>query len=190
LGRLIGVSIRWDIYESPLGRLTLVGSETGLREVHFPGRAPVLAPADRDRDLLADARDQLEEYFAGERERFEVALGVAGTPFQRRVWRALQEVPYGRVTTYGALARELGVRDSGTLGPSVERTATAAQKVGWAIGATPTPIVIPCHRVAGADGSLTGYRGGLQRKRALLDFEAARAGRPGSWTHQGQLSLL
>jgi methylated-DNA-[protein]-cysteine S-methyltransferase len=62
--------------------------------------------------------------------------------------------------------------------------------VGWAIGATPTPIVIPCHRVVGADGSLTGYRGGLQRKRALLDFEAARAGRPGLWTHQGQLSLL
>ncbi len=85
----------WDIYESPFGPLTLVESETGLRAVHFPGRAPVLDPADRDRDLLGEVRDQLEEYF-GERETFDVALDVSGTAFQRRVWRALQELPYGR----------------------------------------------------------------------------------------------
>ena len=179
----------WDIHESPFGALTLVGSHKGLREVHFPGRAPALDPADRDRDLLRNVHDQLEEYFAGERETFELALEFSGTPFKRRVWRALRELRYGLVTTYGDLARELGVRDSATLLPG-ERTVTAAQKVGWAIGATPTPIVVPCHRVVGADGSLTGYRGGLQRKRALLDFEAAGAGRAGFWTHQGQLTLL
>ncbi|HUA02502.1 MAG TPA: methylated-DNA--[protein]-cysteine S-methyltransferase [Solirubrobacteraceae bacterium] len=180
--------MRWDIYESPFGPLTLIGSETGLREVHFPGRAAALDRADRDRDLLRDVRDQLGEYFTGERETFEVALDLSGTAFKRRVWRALQGLPYGRVTTYAELARELGVRDSGAL-VTGERTVTAAQKVGWAVGATPTPIVIPCHRVIGADGSLTGYRGGLQRKRALLDFEAA-GGRAGFWTHQGQLALL
>jgi methylated-DNA-[protein]-cysteine S-methyltransferase len=181
--------MRWSSYESPFGPLTLIGGEAGLRELHFPGRAPALDPADHDPDSLRDVLDQLGEYFAGEREIFEVALDVSGTAFQRRVWRALQELPYGDVTTYGELARGLGVRDSGTP-VTGERTVTAAQKVGWAIGATPTPIVIPCHRVVGADGSLTGYRGGLQRKRALLDFEAAGAGRAGFWTHRGQLALL
>jgi methylated-DNA-[protein]-cysteine S-methyltransferase len=177
------------MYESPFGPLTLVGSEAGLREVCFPGRAPVLAPNDRDRDLLRETRGQLEEYFAGRRETFDVALDVSGTAFQRLVWRALQELPYGRITTYGDLARGLGVRDSGKH-VAGERTVTAAQKVGWAIGATPTPIVVPCHRVVGADGSLTGYRGGLQRKRSLLDFEAAGAERVGFWAHHGQLALL
>jgi methylated-DNA-[protein]-cysteine S-methyltransferase len=181
--------MKWDVYESPIGPLTLVGSTTGLREVHFPGRAPVLDPADRDRDLHREVRDQLEEYFGGERETFDVALDVFGTAFQRYVWRALQQLPYGRVTTYGDLARELGVRDSVTL-VAGGRTVSAAQKVGWAIGATPTPIVVPCHRVVGADGSLTGYRGGLRRKRSLLDFEAAGVGRAGFWIHQGQLALL
>lgn len=180
----------WDIYESPFGPMTLIGGDTGLRAVYFPGRAPALDPADRGHEALHAVRDELTEYFAGEREAFAtLALDLAGSPFQRRVWRALQRVPYGSVTTYGELARELGVRDSLPLLPG-ERTVTGAQKIGWAIGGTPTPIVIPCHRVIGADGSLTGYRGGLQRKRALLDFEAAGAGRSGFWTHQGQLALL
>lgn len=179
----------WDTYESPFGELTLVGGDAGLRELRFAGCGPALDAADRDRDLLRDVRDQLEEYFAGERETFDVALDVSGTAFQRRVWRGLRELPFGRVTTYGDLARELGVRDSGTL-VTGERTVTAAQKVGWAVGATPTPIILPCHRVVGADTSLKGYRGGLQRKRALLDFEAAGAGRSAFWNHQGQLALL
>jgi methylated-DNA-[protein]-cysteine S-methyltransferase len=102
----------------------------------------------------------------------------------------LRELPFGSVTTYGDLARELGVAESERRTGAGERWVSAPQKVGWAIGATPTPIVIPCHRVVGADGSLTGYRGGLERKRALLEFEAARVGRAGLWTHQGQLSLL
>ena len=171
----------WTSYESPIGRLTLVAGPTGLREVHFPGRGPVLDPSDRDPDALSDVRRQLAEYFAGERETFELALDLAGSEFRRRVWRALQELPYGQTTSYGELARLLDVRDS---------DAPAAQKVGWAVGATPTPIIVPCHRVIGADGSLTGYGGGLQRKRALLDFEVAGASRPGFWSHQGQLALL
>ncbi len=182
--------MKWSSYESPFGLLTLIGGEAGLREVHFPRRAPALDQSDRDDQPFRDVLSQLEEYFAGEREAFDVPLDVSGTEFQWRVWRALQELPFGSVTTYGELARELGVRDSATRTGTGGRTVTAPQKVGSAIGATPTPIVIPCHRVVGADGSLTGYRGGLQRKRALLDFEAGRVGRAGFWTHQGQLSLL
>lgn len=178
----------WSRYESPFGSLTLIGGKVGLREVHFPGRAPALDRAERDPDSLRDVLNQMEEYFAGERERFEVALDLPGTAFRQRVWRALQELSYGRVTTYGHLAHELGVEDS-VRSASGGRLVSAAQKVAWAIGATPTPIVIPCHRVIGADGSLTGYRGGLQRKRRLLDFEAATS-RTGFWTHQGQLALL
>jgi methylated-DNA-[protein]-cysteine S-methyltransferase len=178
----------WTCYESPLGRLTLIAGERGLREVHFPGRASPLDQADRHPDALHDIVDQLQEYFAGERETFEIALDLAGTPFQRRVWRALQGLPFGRVTTYGQLARELGIQDSRR--PVTDRRpVSAAQKVAWAIAATPTPIVIPCHRVVGADGSLTGYRGGLQRKRALLDLESGGS-RPGVWAHQDQLKLL
>jgi methylated-DNA-[protein]-cysteine S-methyltransferase len=104
----------WSSYESPFDLLTLAGSETGLREVHFPGRATALDPADRDRDSLRDVVNQMDEYFAGKRERFEVALDLSGTVFQTRVRRALQKLPCGRVTTYGHLARELGVDDSRT----------------------------------------------------------------------------
>ena len=181
--------MKWSAYESPFGLLTLIGGDRGLREVHFPGRAPAVDELDRDDESFHDVLRQLEEYFSGERDVFDLALDVSGTAFQRRVWRALQELPLGSVTTYGELARQLGVRDWASLAAG-QRTVTAPQKVGWAIGSTPTPVVIPCHRVVGADGSLTGYRGGLQRKRALLDFEAARVGRAGFWTHQGQLSLL
>jgi methylated-DNA-[protein]-cysteine S-methyltransferase len=178
----------WSDYESPFGRLTIVASELGLRELHFPGRAPELDPRDCDPEPFRPVCAQLDEYFAGERETFEVALDLQGTPFRRRVWDALRELPYGRVTTYGRLAEQLGVRDSDTARRGM-RPATAAQKVGWAIGAVPAPIIVPCHRVVGADGSLIGYVGGLQRKRALLDFEAAAGGRSGFWPHHGQLAL-
>jgi methylated-DNA-[protein]-cysteine S-methyltransferase len=94
----------WDIYESPLGPLTLVGGEAGLSELHFPERTPVLDPGDRDPDALRDACDQLAQYFAGERRAFEIELDLSGTAFRRRVWRALRALPYGVVTTYGALA--------------------------------------------------------------------------------------
>jgi methylated-DNA-[protein]-cysteine S-methyltransferase len=144
-------------------------------------------PAGRDPDSLAAVQRQLQEYFAGERQSFELPLALSGTEFQRAVWTALQELPYGTVTTYGELARQLGLRDSDVSGV---RSVNAAQKVGWAVAATPTPIIVPCHRVVGSDGSLRGYRGGLEVKRALLDFESATSGRAGFWPHAGQLALL
>jgi methylated-DNA-[protein]-cysteine S-methyltransferase len=172
----------WSDFESPLGRLTLVASSRGLRALYFPGRAPALDPSERDDESLHAVRSQLEEYFAGAREEFDLALDLEGTAFRRRVWQALREIPYGGTTTYGELARSLGVSDGS--GP---RPATAAQKVGWAIGAVPVPIVVPCHRIVGADGALIGYLGGLQRKQALLEFES---GRSRLWPHRGQLALM
>ena len=180
----------WTTYPSPLGPLTLIAETAGLRHVYFPGRAPSLTPSDRNPSTLAETVGQLNEYFAGERQAFELELDLAGSSFRHRVWRALVQVPYGHTTTYGELARELGVITSGSLitGRSV---VSGAQKVAWAIAATPTPIVVPCHRVIAADGSLTGYRGGLQRKQALLDFEAA-GGAPDALRHRDaqQLALL
>ncbi len=147
----------YTIFESPFGALTLVaGPDQALRHLYFPGTVPALDPVDHDPEALAPAVEQLEQYFAGERTRFELTLDYGGTPFQHSVWDALRKLPYGTTTTYGALAREL---------------AGQPRAVGAAVGATPIPIVIPCHRVIGTDGSLTGYGGGLPRKRALLDLE-------------------
>lgn len=174
----------WTIYASPFGPLTLVGGAGGLRNLYFPGRAPRLKEHEHAPEFFTDAARQLEEYFAGDRQRFDLPLDLRGTTFQRRVWRALERLPYGETTTYGALARELGAEGPGT--------APEPQVVGWAIGRTPTPIVVPCHRVVAADGALTGYLGGLRRKQALLEFEAA-GGHPQTladrWV-QRQLALL
>jgi methylated-DNA-[protein]-cysteine S-methyltransferase len=167
----------FTIFESPFGPLTLVGDRAGLRRLHFPRRGRPLDEADHEPQSFAAAVEQLEQYFAGDRVTFTLALEPEGTPFQQRVWKALQQIPYGATTTYGALARELG---------------SEPRAVGAAVGATPIPIVIPCHRVIGADGSLTGYGGGLHRKRALLDFEAAggeRSAFDAAW-RQRQLALL
>jgi methylated-DNA-[protein]-cysteine S-methyltransferase len=145
-------------FESPLGELTLVAGPDGeLRGLYFPGTAPALSAADHDPEALAAATEQLEQYFRGERTRFELMLDYAGTSFQRSVWDALRTIEYGTTTTYGTLARALDAQP---------------RAVGAAVGATPIPIVIPCHRVIGSDGSLTGYGGGLPRKRALLDLES------------------
>lgn len=166
------------IFESPFGPLTLLAGERGLRRLYFPGTAPDLddfLPGDRERNRIAI--EQLEQYFAGERRLFELPLDYSGTPFQRSVWNALRDIPYGTTTTYGALARLLGAQP---------------RAIGAAVGATPIPIVIPCHRVIGSDGSLTGYGGGLHRKRALLDFEAS-AGDPSALNAglcERQLALL
>jgi methylated-DNA-[protein]-cysteine S-methyltransferase len=172
------------IFQSPFGPLTLVAGEDGLRRLYFPRRVPALEENDHDPGRLAAATEQLEQYFNGERTTFQLPVECHGTPFQRRVWRALQEIPYGTTTTYGALARRLG---SGT-----SAGAHDARAVGAAVGATPIPIVIPCHRMIGADGSLIGYGGGLHRKHALLAFEAAggdRAALGDAW-RQRQLALL
>jgi methylated-DNA-[protein]-cysteine S-methyltransferase len=174
----------FTILESPFGPLTLVGGDDGLRRLYFPGPGPALDENDHDPDALTAATEQLEQYFNGERTTFELPLDYHGTPFQQRVWRALQKIPYGTTTTYGALAQDLGDGKSGG--------ARDARAVGAAVGATPIPIVIPCHRVIGADGSLTGYGGGLRRKRALLALEAAGGDRSAfddAW-RQRQLSFI
>jgi methylated-DNA-[protein]-cysteine S-methyltransferase len=148
----------WDIHQTPLGPLTLHVGPRGLTALSFPGRSGVLAEADRDPHALADAARQIDEYLAAQRTAFELELDLPGTPFQRRVWTALLEIPYAATVTYTELAREVGR-------PDIVRAVAAA------VGRTPIPIVVPCHRVLGADGSLTGYGGGLERKRALLDLE-------------------
>jgi methylated-DNA-[protein]-cysteine S-methyltransferase len=149
----------WTIYESPIGALTLRGGAGGLTALEFPGRGELRAEADRDPACFADAVRQLEEYFAGRRRRFELPLDLrGGTPFQRAVWDRLLQIPYGTTTSYAALATSIGRPDR-------------VRAAGGAVGRTPVPIIVPCHRVIGSDGALTGYGGGLQRKAALLDLE-------------------
>jgi methylated-DNA-[protein]-cysteine S-methyltransferase len=157
------MSSAWNIYESPLGPLTLIGGPAGLRELRFPGKGGPLDEAARDPDAVAVAVTQLDEYFAGRRRRFDLALDLVGTQFQLAVWHALLDIPYGMTVSYGEVARALGRPDR-------------VRAVGAANGRNPIAIVVPCHRVIGADGSLTGYGGGLHRKRALLDLEAAGGG--------------
>jgi len=150
---------------SPVGELLLVGDGERLSGLHMQGgrRPGAVGPEWRRADEpFAAARDQLEEYFAGERETFDLPLAPRGSGFQAEVWRALTRIPYGGTTTYGELARTLG-------------HPTAARAVGAANGANPLSIVIPCHRVIGADGGLTGYAGGVERKRYLLALEGATA---------------
>jgi methylated-DNA-[protein]-cysteine S-methyltransferase len=156
----------WTIYESPFGALTLVGGPRGLTRLCFPGRAGPMDDERHDPAPFADAIGQLEEYFAGRRRRFELALDLPGTPFQQAVWGQLAAIPYGETRAYGELARAIGRPDR-------------ARAVGAAVGRTPVPIIVPCHRAIGATGNLTGYLGGLALKRALLDLEAsASGGRP------------
>ena len=155
----------WTTFASPVGELTVLAGAAGVRGVYFPRCAPVLDAASR-REIPA-VTGQLEEYFAGGRRRFEVDLDLAGTPLQRAVWARLLEIPYGSTTTYGELADSIdeSLFPSGLIRYQRVRVAAAA------IGRTPAPILVPCHRVIGADGSLTGYGGGLERKRFLLDLE-------------------
>jgi methylated-DNA-[protein]-cysteine S-methyltransferase len=156
--------------ESPIGELLLVGDGHALHGLHMQsgGTAVRIYPGWRPADEpFADARTQLAEYFAGERVDFDVPLAMAGTPFQRRVWRALRDIPYGETASYGEMARRLG-------------RPSASRAVGLANGRNPIAVIVPCHRVIGSDGSLTGYGGGLERKRLLLDLEAARVARPRS----------
>jgi methylated-DNA-[protein]-cysteine S-methyltransferase len=155
----------FTVIPSPIGDLTLTGDGhalTGLYMEHHRHAPPVDPAAKRDRGPLADACRQLDEYFAGERAAFELLTGAAGSAFQRTVWEALTRIPYGATTSYGELAREIGRPD-------------ASRAVGLANGRNPISIVVPCHRVIGASGKLTGYGGGLDRKRWLLDLEAGRA---------------
>lgn len=147
--------------ESPIGPLLLVRSGAGLQGIRFPSddrAAEAPAESRRDDSAFADVREQLTSYFTGDRRTFDLGLDLRGTEFQLRVWRALLAIPYGRTTTYGALAAAIG-------------RPNAIRAVGAANGANPIPIVVPCHRVIGAGGSLTGFGGGLPAKRFLLDLE-------------------
>jgi methylated-DNA-[protein]-cysteine S-methyltransferase len=156
--KTMNTPICWTVHQSPLGPLTLCGGSRGLTALRFPGRGERLDEADEAPDVFAEAVRQLDEYFAGRRQEFALALDLTGTPFQRSVWDRLQAIPYGATITYTELAHAVGR-------PDRVRAAAAA------VGRTPVPIVMPCHRVVAADGALTGYLGGLQRKQALLDLE-------------------
>jgi methylated-DNA-[protein]-cysteine S-methyltransferase len=151
----------WAVYESPLGRLTLTASARGLSALCFPGGVGARDDDDFEPDALAGSMSQLDDYFAGKRERFELELDLRGTAFQERVWQELLLVPYGTTVSYSEIARRIGRPDGG-------------RAVGAAVGRTPVPIIVPCHRAVAAGGSLTGYRGGLERKQALLDLERRR----------------
>jgi methylated-DNA-[protein]-cysteine S-methyltransferase len=153
------------VIDSPLGPLTLVAADTGelsgLYMEQQRHRPPLETFGLRDDSILPEVAQQLKEYFAGERTTFDVPLKLAGTPFQQRVWEALKDIPYGEITTYGTLAATLGLVPG------------ASRAVGLANGKNPVSIIVPCHRVVGSTGSLTGYGGGLDRKQQLLDHERA-----------------
>jgi methylated-DNA-[protein]-cysteine S-methyltransferase len=150
--------------DSPIGELLLTGDGEALHGLWMQdGRRPVTPRPDGQRSATAfgQARTQLSEYFAGRRTSFDVPLVLHGPDFHLRVWNALRRIPYGETISYGELARRVGV-------PS------AARAVGAANGCNPIAVIVPCHRVIGADGRLTGYGGGLENKRTLLDLEAGR----------------
>lgn len=153
----------WNRIESPVGELLLTAHEDELREIWFVnGRHPVSIPAGvrQGGELLAEVERQLGEYFGGQRRTFDLPLAPQGTDFQRRVWKALLDVPFGTTVAYSDIATAVG-------------TPAAVRAVGAANGRNPIPIVIPCHRIIGKDGSLTGYGGGLPVKRFLLRLEGA-----------------
>lgn len=156
--------LRHHTVPSPVGPLLLVaGDDDALRGVYLPGHrgGPAAAPGRADDGgVLRETAVQLGEYFAGARRSFDLPLATAGSPLQEQVWAALRAIPYGMTTTYGRIAATLGI------GPG------AARAVGTANGRNPLSIVVPCHRVVGASGALTGYAGGLEAKRTLLAHEA------------------
>jgi methylated-DNA-[protein]-cysteine S-methyltransferase len=149
--------------ETPVGPLRLVASATGLRSVSFHGEVPGPDAVDGDSPVLAQAARQLGEYFAGTRTAFTIPLDLRGTPFQLDAWQRLAEIPYGETVSYAEQARRVG-------------RPRAVRAIGAANGSNPVPIVLPCHRVIGSDGALTGFGGGLEVKRALLDHEAGVRG--------------
>ncbi len=147
--------------DSPLGQLLLVGDGEVLQRLAMQeiGKPVAIDPGwERSDGSFADVRAQLDEYFAGERTAFDLRLSPHGTPFQERVWEALRAIPYGETASYGELAARVG-------------RPTAVRAVGAANGRNPIPVIVPCHRVIGSTGSLTGYGGGGERKRLLLELE-------------------
>jgi len=156
-------SPRHTVVDSPIGPLTLVESDGAVAGLWTDAQSPTDLGG-RDGRVLPALREQLAGWFAGELNEFDVPLAVAGTAFQQRVWVALRTIPYGDTWTYGELAAAIG-------------NPAASRAVGLANGRNPISIVVPCHRVVGSSGALTGYAGGIERKRWLLDHEADRADR-------------
>jgi methylated-DNA-[protein]-cysteine S-methyltransferase len=152
--------MNYQLLDSPIGQLRLVSDKETLVAIEFPGRHRLAATLAGNDPVLLEAAGQLHQYFAGERRRFNLPLAPAGTAFQRSVWTALGAIPYGEVRSYGDIARAIG-------------RASAARAVGAANGRNPLPIVVPCHRVIGGNGRLTGFAGGLQAKQTLLQIEGA-----------------
>ena len=159
----------WSVLDSPVGELLLTSDGDALPGVYFSPHRGTRGPWDRcltegtradDAPLLRTAKNQLTEYFARERTGFDVPLNAAGSGFQHRVWEQLSQIPYGVTVSYGQIADRLALPPGGS------------RAVGLANGSNPISIIVPCHRVIGADGSLTGYGGGLDRKRYLLDLES------------------
>ena len=158
--------MRYTVLDSPLGGLLAVRDDVGLTGLYLPTGRHVVSPRPswlRADSAFDDVGGQLAEYFAGTRREFELTLHPAGTAFQLTVWSALRDIGYGETTSYGKIAAAIGRPD-------------AARAVGWANGLNPIPIIVPCHRVIGANGALTGYGGGLPAKRWLLTHEAQHAG--------------
>jgi methylated-DNA-[protein]-cysteine S-methyltransferase len=156
--------IQYRTIDSPIGLLTLAGRGSVLTNLRMVDQTyePSRTGWSRDPGAFSTAVDQLEAYFAGELTDFDIELDLRGTEFQQRVWKALLTIPYGETRSYGEIAEQIGAPG-------------AARAVGLANGHNPIAIVVPCHRVIGAGGSLTGYGGGLDRKRTLLELEKQRA---------------
>ena len=151
--------MRYAVLDTPMGPLTVGSTDRGIASIHFGNSVPRDAVADSS--LSRETAEQLAEYFQGKRTQFELPLDVEGTPFQKAVWNELLRIPYGETRSYGDIAKAIGKPN-------------AARAVGMANHENPIAVVIPCHRVVGRDGSLTGYAGGLQLKAQLLSIERQR----------------
>lgn len=153
------------LYDTPLGQVLIARTEEGLAGLWFESQkwypAPIDAPECPDDPLLREAATQVTDYFAGRRTRFELPLDLHGSPFQRSVWQALRDIECGATKSYADIARGIGAPQ-------------AVRAVGAAVGRNPVSVIVPCHRVLGSGGQLTGYAGGLDRKRALLALESTR----------------
>lgn len=163
---LLPMSLRHAVMDTPVGPLAIVVSERGLRGLYMeltkrPLTVEIIGP--RDDATGGEVIAQLTEYFAGQRREFDLPLDLHGTDFQRSVWQRLLQIPYGQRCSYGQIAADLG-------------DLKLVRAVGAANGSNPVSIVVPCHRVVGSDGALTGYAGGVERKRYLLDLEARVTG--------------
>lgn len=155
-------SLYYTYFDSPVGKLLIAGDETSLHYVSFPSGHKTFGPSsswEQSGNFFDAVKDQLSDYFAGNRKVFDLPITLHGTDFQKRVWTLLFNIPYGETRSYGELALKLGAPK-------------ASRAVGLANGANPIPIIIPCHRVIGSDGKLTGFGGGIKTKQFLLDLES------------------